>query len=319
MKRWALSFILVALIPAACLAMDDVAIQLKWYHSTQFAGVYAAAENGLFAEQGIEVSIFEGTKELDEVEFLLSGGADFAIVSGSEVLRRRSEEGAPIVAIAVVYQISPSVYFSKVGKGIVTPPDMAGRTVLVYGGDEILPALLAQFGLTVDDVVPVSPRGISMDAFYNDEVDVWTGYLTDQVLAARDAGYELNVLFPSDYGIHVYADTVIATERMIEENPDLVERFLRALLAGWEWVVAHPEQAGEQALLYDDGLALQHQIDQMVASIPLIVTSYGRIGTMSEATWQGMHDMLVAQGLMEATDVASAYTTQFLEAIYDGE
>jgi NitT/TauT family transport system substrate-binding protein len=314
----ALLLISVGLFTVGAWATDEIVVQLKWYHSAQFAGAYAAVENGLFADEDISAELVEGTKELDEVEVLLAGDVEFAIVTGAEVLRRRSS-GEEIVAIAVIYQISPSVYFSLTGSGITRPEDLAGRRVLVYWGDEILPALLGRVGLTLDDVIAVSP-GISLDALYSGEVDVWSGYLTGEVLEARAAGYELNVIFPSDYGIHMYADTVITTQAMVDERPDLVERFLRALLAGWTWAVQHPEDAAAHGLLYDENLDLELQTDQQLASIPLIVTGQGEIGGMAEETWQGMHDLLVERGLMEPMDdIGEAYTTVFLDRIHGAE
>ncbi len=157
MKTWAIAVIVLLFCAPSALASDHVVVQLKWYHGAQFAGVYAADQNGLSAEQDIDVSIREGAMEIGKVEALLSGDADFAIVSACEVLSRRSEEGAPIVAIAAIYQISPSVYFSKVERGIETPEDLAGARVLVYSGDQTLQPILGRFGLTLDDIVAVEP------------------------------------------------------------------------------------------------------------------------------------------------------------------
>ena len=137
------------------------------------------------------------------------------------------------------------------------------------------------------------------------------------VLTAHEQGYQVNLIFPEDYGVHLYGYTLFTTDRLIQENPDLVERFLRATLRGWQWAVENPEEAGPLALKYDPALDAAHQVAIMTASIPLVNTGEDHIGWMKPEVWAGMEQTLREQGVLTAPlDVTQVYTMQFLEEIY---
>ena len=80
----AASLVLLASHPAA--ALDQVSLQLKWKHQFQFAGYYAALEQGFYRDAGLDVTIREGGPDIDVAEVVASGKADFGVCSAS-VLR----------------------------------------------------------------------------------------------------------------------------------------------------------------------------------------------------------------------------------------
>jgi NitT/TauT family transport system substrate-binding protein len=99
-----------------------------------------------------------------------------------------------------------------------------------------------------------------------------------------------------------------------------VLRFLRATLRGWQWAVENPEKAGPLALKYDPTLDAAHQVAIMEASVPLIHTGEDHIGWMRAEVWQGMHEMLLEQGILdEPVDLDKVYTMEFLHETYGGE
>ena len=307
----ATSFVAIAAEP------DRISVQLKWLHDAQFAGFYVAGQRGLYESEGLEVELLPGGVSVDEIEVVASGERTFGVVAASALLRSR-EQGIPVVAIAVIYRIYPAVYFALAESGIRQPTDFIGKRVIVSPNDVVLPAMLARAGVSMDQIEPVEPTH-DMSSFFSGDVDVWAGYLTNQALAAREAGYEINIIYADDYCVHVYGDTLITTEALLESNPDLVTRFLRATLDGWRWAIENPELAAPLALEHDPELDVQHQENMMLASVPLIHTGEGPIGWMEDAIWRGMHDILVEYGSLEGTmDIESAYNMETLEAIYGG-
>ena len=69
-------------------------------------------------------------------------------------------------------------------------------------------------------------------------------YLTNFLVAIQQAGHKVNIIYPDDYGVHFYADSIFATDDLIAKNPDLARRFLRATLKGWTFTVENPAQVG---------------------------------------------------------------------------
>lgn len=304
--------------PEAARSPDQVSVRLKWLHQAQFAGLYVADQRGFYAEENIEVTLNPGGLEYDEIELVASGQDDFAVVGAPRALAANAG-GVPVVTIAVIYRINPTVYFALKGSGIERPQDFIGKRVRVSPGDFVMPAMLAKVGIGMDQFEAVSPD-YGMEAFFAGEVDVWGGYLTAEVVTAREQGHELNLIFPGDYGIHAYNDGIITAERTIQENPDLVQRFLRATLRGWRYAIENPDEAVAITLKYDEELDEAQQRAMMEAQIPLIHTGEDEIGWMRAEVWEGMHDILLEHGILDQPlDSDEAYTMEFLYEIYGGE
>ncbi len=80
----------------------------------------------------------------------------------------------------------------------------------------------------------------------------------------------MNIVYPSDYGIDLYADTLFTTEKMLKEKPDVVKKFVAATLKGWNAAIAAPEEAAKITVKYGDKLTYDHELAMMKASMPLL-------------------------------------------------
>jgi NitT/TauT family transport system substrate-binding protein len=157
-------------------------------------------------------------------------------------------------------------------------------------------------------------------AFYKGEVDVTAAFATGGLIKMRQKGLKLNIIWPSDYGIHFYSDTLATTDRLIAENPGLVSRFLRASLKGWQDAIEDYKQAVNVTLKYSQIKDPELQTAMMEAMLPLVHTGEDRIGWMKPERWQGMYKILFEQKLLARPfDVSQAYTLQFLKEIYGGK
>jgi len=96
---------LLASHPAA--ALDPVSLQLKWKHQFQFAGYYAALEQGYYRNAGLDVTIREGGPDIDATEAVASGNADFGVCSSSVL--RKWVTGRHLVVLAVIFQQTPAI------------------------------------------------------------------------------------------------------------------------------------------------------------------------------------------------------------------
>jgi NitT/TauT family transport system substrate-binding protein len=300
--------------------VDEVTVQLKWVHQAQFAGLYVASEEGYYAQENIAVTLLEGGPYMDLVSRVAEGTADFGVDAPEQLLRGASQ-GQAVEAIAVVYRRNPLVFISMAGSGIQRPHDIPGRSIAIKGSDAEIQfqAMMNKLGLDLGQVEMV-PYEYENTTFYGGQADMAIGYATGSLIRIRQAGYEVDVIWPSDYGIHMYADTLFTTQRLIAENPDLVLRFLRATLRGWRVAIENPELAVEMIMRYAREADPAMQTKMMAASVPLIHTGENQIGWMQADIWQGMHDMLLAQDILEQPlDVDDLYTTDFLEQIRGGE
>lgn len=302
---------------------DQVNVQLKWIHQAQFAGIYAAEQKGFYTEENIDVTIKAGGRDVPPskiVADLLAGENAFAIIGGEQVLAARAQ-GKPVVAITVIFQKNPYVYVSLKDSGIERPQDFVGKKVMVADDGMVQhEALIWRLGIDPNAIEIITQYQRNATPLATGQIDVHQAYRTGTGLAIEEAGLELNFIWMDDYGIRFYADTIVTTEELVQQNPELVERFLRATLKGWRYTIENPDEAVDLTLQYDTTLGRERQARMVAAQAPLIHTGKVEIGWMEDSIWQEMHQMLLEGGVLaQPVNLAEIYTVEFLEKIYSKE
>jgi NitT/TauT family transport system substrate-binding protein len=313
--------IFLAILISACgqpatPALTPVTVQLAWTHQAQFAGMYAADQKGYYAAEGLAVKFVEGSTTIDSVEVVRSGAAQFGIASADAFLIDRAA-GKPVSAIAVILRRSPRVYVALTSSGIIRPQDFAGKTISVNATGHVpFEALMKRVGIQPDQYTLVDSSA-DLSTFYSGQVQVRSVYLTNEVVTMRAAGYKVNIIYPDDYGVHNYGDTLITSDSLVAAQPDRVLRFVRATLKGWTYAVEHPSEIGAMVLKYNPKANPALENAKMAASLPLVNTGEDFIGWMKPEIWSGMAQILQQYGALSAPlDVSKAYTMQFLDALY---
>jgi NitT/TauT family transport system substrate-binding protein len=296
--------------------LTPITVQLSWLHQAQFAGLYAADQQGYFADEGLKVSFLEGGPNVDFIAPVADGRAQFGIAQPADLILARAA-GKPVRSIAAIFQRSPIVFFALQKSGITRPQDFVGKKIrTAVTVDQTLLALMSRMGISPDQYETVNlPSDVKL--FASGDVPVWGGYFNVLALEVQKAGYKINIISPDDYGIHFYGDVIIATDDLIRKNPDLALRFTRATLRGWQYAVEHPEELGSDVKKYYPGADVGLESAKMTTSIPLVNTGDNPIGWMNNETWDGMANTLRAENVLKGpVNVKDVYTLQFLEEIY---
>jgi NitT/TauT family transport system substrate-binding protein len=312
-----ISLSLVACEPVATPPpITPVSLQLSFVHQAEFAGFYAASEQGYYAAEGLEVTFIEGGPEVDFIAPVVNGTTQFGVAQPADLMLARAA-GMPVRSVAVIYRRSPIVFFSLRDSNISRPQDFIGKKIRSTTTiDQTLLAMMSRLGISPDQYeIVYLPSQVAR--FASGDVPVWGGLLNLFVLEVEHAGHQVNLIYPDDYGIHFYGNVLITTDDLIQNNPDLVQRFTRASLNGWTYVVEHPETVGESIQKYNPDLDPGLEIEKMTASIPLVNTGEDFIGWMRPELWTGMEQTLRAQGLLtKPLNPEDVYTIEFLEEIY---
>lgn len=312
-----LLFILDGTRAAEAQGLEPVSVQLKWHHQTQFAGLYVAERKGLYRKEGLAVEHRPWkVGNPSPIEQVVSGTATFGITSQTQFLVDR-EKGAPVVAIAAIYQKSPVGFFALKAPGIKRPQDFVGKTIAYAPTHEIhLKAMFKRLGLDLASLRRV-PYSFDLTPFYRGEVAVWGGYIMNQPVDARLAGHEVTIIFPDDYGVYTYDDIIFTSEETIRRRPDLVERWLRAALEGWRSAIENPDEATAITLTVDPSRRQEKELAMLLASIPLIHTGQAPLGAMTREVWEEAARTLLDQGILpRPVSLEQAYATRFLDRIY---
>ncbi len=319
-----------AMVAAACGSSGDltpVNLQLQWVAQSQFAGYYAAVDQGYYEDEGLDVTILEGAVEIVPQQVVATGGAQFGLAWVPKALVS-NEEGAGLVNVGQVFQRSGTLMVSWADSGITSPADWEGKTVGNWGfGNEFeLTAAIDKFNVTVGELVA---QDFTMEALLNREIDTAEAMIYNeyaQVLEAinPDTGElyqpeDLNVIDFNDPSIAtaMLQDAVWVTEAYAEENPDTVEAFLKASFKGWIFCRDNPEDCVEIVLAAGPTLGASHQAWQLNEINALIWPSPGGIGVMDQALWDQTIDVATSQNVISSDPGDSAFRTDFAQNAVD--
>src|SRR6202167_1661334 len=255
-----LTFLVLTGLCAAAHAGDAVTVRLKWFNQAQFAGFYVAQEKGFYKAAGLDVNVQPGGPDFPAIQMVAGGNEQFGVTGAEQILIARSK-GVPVVALAAIFRRNPFVLFSLAKSGIKTPADYVGKNIGVkIGGNEelIYRAVIAKAAVDKSKLNEV-PVKFDISPLLAGTIDVWPGYLINEVLAAKEKGFDVNVVSPTDYGIDLYADTLFTTEKMLAERPDVVRKFVTATLKGWADATAAPDEAAQITVKYGTKLSYDHE------------------------------------------------------------
>jgi len=281
-------------------AVDNVSLRLKWLHSSQFSGYYAAEKEGFYKEEGINAKLIPGGAETPSIQIVAGGSEQFGVSGMSQLIEARAQ-GIPVVALATTYRKNPLIWFG-IDKNIQTPQDLIGKKVgLTVGSnsDLLFRAMLKKTGVNIKDM-EIVPVKYDLALLLEGKVDMYEGYLTDQPIAAELKGYKTYKLNPTEYGIYFYGDTLFTTEKVIQDNPDLVKRFVSASVKGWQFAYDNPEKAVDYVLTYSDQLNREQETLGMKASLELIKSDDKPIGTIEKDVVRQMQELLVDDGIIKS-------------------
>lgn len=280
-------------------APEKVRLQLKWRHQFQFAGYYAAVEQGYFQEAGLQVELLAGATGVNPSDALISGRAEFAVTSPAVLLEH--QQGQPLVVMAAIFQHSANVIMTRKDAGIDTPQDLKGkRVMLTLGSDPEGVAMLANEGLR-PQAVTLLPHTWSIDDLVAGAVDAQTAYLTNEPFLMRQRGVEPAFIRPIQYGIDFYGDCLATTMQQAREHPQRTEAFLRAVQRGWTYAMAHPEEIAQLILAkYSQEKSLAHLLFEAEAMRALIRPDLVEIGYMNPDRWRHIADVYVQLDMMPA-------------------
>ncbi len=307
---------------AATGELTPIRLQLQWVTQAQFAGYFAAIEEGFYADAGLDVTILEGAVDIVPQQVVAAGGAEFGLAWVPKALVSR-EEGADIVNIGQVFQRSGTLEVSWADSGITEPADWEGKRVGTWGfGNEF--ELTAAFELY--DVTPaeVIQQPFDMSLLLNNELDAAQAMTYNeyaQVLEQENpetgelyTADDLAVIDFNDIGTAMLQDAIWADAAWLADNEATAQAFLKASFQGWIFCRDNPDACVQIVLDRGPALGTSHQAWQMNEINALIWPSPGGIGVMDQALWDQTVEVAVGQSVISADPGADAFRTDLAQA-----
>ena len=277
-------------------ALESVTLQLKWSHAFQFAGYYAALEQGFYREAGLDVRIVEAKPGVDVVATVLAGQADFGVgTSGLLVERAR---GKPVVALAVIFQHSPLVFIARKGDGTQSIHDLLGKRVMIEPNSEELLAYLAQEKIPPGSFQQLE-HSFNPQDLISGKVDVISAYISNETYHLQQANLPYQIFTPRSAGIDFYGDNLFTSEAQIREHPERVRAFREATLRGWRYAMANREEIAPLIYRkYSQQHPLSFYLYEAEAMVPLIRADLVEIGYMNPGRWRHIAEVYAERGML---------------------
>jgi signal transduction histidine kinase/ActR/RegA family two-component response regulator len=268
-----------------------VRLQLQYFHQFQFAGFYAADFLGLYKKAGLDVTILENEPRQQPVTAVLNGFAEFG-VSDTEVLWRRLQ-GEPLVALGVIFQQSAYCLVTLNRSDIMTLNDLKGKKVGIAEGrgSYLFHSMFQKQHIPLDSMTIINPKW-DLQSLINGETDANGAYATGEIYRLRELGLPFQMIYPLDYGVAFYGDTLFTTDRFLREHADIVEKFRKASFEGWRYAFDHVEETIDYILTLPSVQARKVSRERLRYEATmmrhLILPDIIEPGSMSEARWRSM-------------------------------
>ncbi|GMU90265.1 MAG: hypothetical protein AMXMBFR49_24710 [Chlorobiota bacterium] len=219
--------------------LRKVTLQLKWLHQFQFAGYYAAIEKGFYAAEGLDVKLLEYDENSRSADAVFDGRAEFG-VSNTDVILMKDKGRDPVV-LAAIFQHSPLVLAASLKAGITHVHHLKGKKIAIEDYEGGLLTYLASEGLPANSFTRIK-HNYSIEYLLTGKVDATTVYITDELYELDKAGFKYTLFNGRSANIDFYGDVLYTSGRLMEEDPELVEKFRRASVKGWRYAMANSDE-----------------------------------------------------------------------------
>jgi len=305
---------------APTLAADKVTFLTSWFAQAEHGGFYQAKATGLYDKAGLDVTIKMGGPQVNGSQLLLAGETDFMMGYDIQVLKGR-EQHLPLVTVASSFQFDL--------QGLMTHDDVAdiaalkGKPILIAGSSRITfwPWLRAKYGFTDDQIRPYT---FNLQPFFADKDVAQQGYPSSEPYQAQQQNEKVKFFLLADGGYPPYGSTIVTTEKMVAEKPEVVARFVKASLEGWRDYIRDPAP-GNALIKADNPKMTDGQIAFAIEKLKQNKAIDGGdaatqgIGVITAERYKQIYDFLVAAELLDPkTDWQKGFDLRFVKDLKIG-
>nr|WP_249780659.1 ABC transporter substrate-binding protein [Bradyrhizobium sp. dw_78] len=243
---------MILVASTAAKADDRVKFVLDWFPAGYIGFAHVGIKEGFFKQEGLDVTIDIGRGGSDAVARVAAGTDDFGAASLSSVMNAAANAPVPAKAVLAIYSKSPDAIVARVGTGIDSIKDLDKKTLATAtfsGSNQVWPVMAKNNGLDPDNVkflkVDNNALGPMLAASKVDAVISWVTSVPLYSKLAAESGVKLKAIPWSEFGLSGYNWSLLASEKIIKERPEVAKKFVSAFKKSVEFALAHPEQAGK--------------------------------------------------------------------------
>jgi len=307
------------LIASTAWANDKVTFATNWLAQGGHGGFYQALADGTYEKYGLEVDIQMGGPQMNNRPMLPAGKVDF-LMTGNLLLSMDSVRNEiPTIVVASYFEKDPQAIIAHKGQ-YSGWDDLSNAPEILVSKDgqfSFWKWMTAEHGFKDESL---RPYGYNLAAFLNDEKMVQQAYGTAEPIYAAAAGADVETYLLADQGWSTYSTTIEARVDMVENNPNLVQRFIDASTVGWYNYLYGDNAAGNAAIISaNPDQTLEKLTKEALQLKSLGIIDSGKqlevgIGAIDMARVRAFYNLAVEAGILEAgsVDVSKVATAQFV-------
>ena len=275
---------------------EKVSLQLAWKHQFEFAGYYAALEQGYYAEQGLEVEIRESIDGTSQVQGVLAGKSNYA-VGTSDLLNNRLQ-GEEIVLLGNYFKRYPLILLAR--PGIRTLADLKGKRIMMAAKDRessIVRAAMQRAGLIPGKNIEWAEHSFNIEPFMQGKVAAMAAFRSNESFLLEEQGipYEIIELTQNLPGLG--GDNLFTSEHEALHHPKRTVAFLEATNRGWRYALDHSEEIVDLILRkYSTRKSREALLFEAQKTKQLMMPGYYPIGSSFEERIRAVIRTLTATG-----------------------
>ncbi len=316
-------FVTAAVKPSG--PLTKVAYGADFLISGTTAPIYIAAEKGYFAEGGIEVSVSRGYGSADAVKRAATGQADVVQGDIGTAMQLRANDEAPVKVVSPLYDKVPFAVLFYEDQNIKAPKDLEGKTIADGAGSAPRVLFPAFAGVAGIDASKVNFRTVDPSArntiFAAGQLEVITAFVLnladiEKLAYSTKPDRKIGSLLFADYGLDMYGNGYITSDKMISEKPQAVAAFVDGAARGLRDTYQNIPAAVDVVRRYNPEVDKEVATRQLELIRDLVLTEQSRtngIGTFDETRLQKTMDVMRQyQGMNRELPLSDVHTAQLL-------
>ena len=318
----ALSAAVLAATSAAQAQNTPIKFQLDWRFEGPAALFLTPAAKGYFKDAKLDVTVDAGNGSGGTVTRVASGAYDMGFADMAALMEFHANNAdAPNkpVAVMMVYNDTPASVMALKKSGIKTPADLSGKKFgapVFDAGRRAFPIFAKANAISNVTWTAMDPA-LRETMLIRGDIDAITGFTFTSLLNLEARGVKADdvVVLPyPNYGVKLYGNVIIASPKMIKENPAAVKAFLAAFAKGAKDVIANPAAAIADVKARDGIVNPELETRRLKLAIDTVINS-------PNARAEGFGQVNAARLSLMASQVSDAFNTKTRvnpEAVWNG-
>lgn len=300
-------------------ALDKVVLGTNWLAQGGHGGFYQALADGTYKDYGLDVEIMMGGPQMNNRPMLPAGRLDFLLTGNLLLSIDNVSNDIPTMVVAAFYQKDPQALMAH--EGVYEDfADLANAPTVLISKDgqfSFWQWLVSAKGFQNKQL---KPYGYNLAQFLSDKKIVQQAYATAEPIYAEQQGAEPVTYLLADQGWSTYANTIETRTDLVENDPDLVQRFIDASIEGWNNFLYGDHSAAYELIMEDNPEMTAEKLDKEVARIKkLAIVDSGDaldkgIGAIDMNRVKSFYNLAVNAGIVEddSIDVSKVATDRFV-------